>query len=129
MHERVGSEQESRRYRLRRAQRLSGRRAFGAVFDAGLTRRVGPLSVRARPNGLGFHRLGLTVSRRVGTAVRRNRIKRLLREAFRLNQFDLPGPYDLVLVVSPHEPRTVDEYGSMLRRAVAAIDRRAGESG
>lgn len=43
-------------------------------------------------------RLGAVTSRKIGNAVARNRARRLLREAFRLNQDALPSPVDLVLV-------------------------------
>ena len=46
-------------------------------------------------------RLGLSVSRKVGGAVRRNRVKRLLREAFRLNQHRMSTGYDLVAYPRP----------------------------
>ncbi len=100
------------RQRFRRASRLSGKKAFAAVFDAKMRKHAGPLAVLTRPNGLGFHRLGLSVSRKVGKAVVRNRVKRRLREAFRLDRpthadydtrdadGDLVG-YDIVVVVRP----------------------------
>jgi ribonuclease P protein component len=43
-------------------------------------------------------RLGLTVSRKVGSAVRRNRIKRLLREAFRTDRALFPERADVVVI-------------------------------
>ena len=53
------------------------------------------------PNGLEYPRLGLSVSRKVGKAVVRNRWKRLLREAFRLGRQDLPAGIDLIVVARP----------------------------
>ncbi|MDR2502807.1 MAG: ribonuclease P protein component [Deltaproteobacteria bacterium] len=49
-------------------------------------------------SGLETWRLGLSVSRKIGGATRRNRVKRLLREFFRLNQAHLPSGLDMVAV-------------------------------
>ena len=106
------------RLKYTHAHRLSGDKAFQAVFSNKLRKSSGPLAVLALPNGLDHHRLGLTVSRRVGNAVKRHRIKRMLREAFRLNQSKWPGRYDLVVIVYPHEVLTRDEYVEHLARAV-----------
>jgi ribonuclease P protein component len=117
------------RYRFRRSQRLSGRRAFEAVYQANVRKTSGPLVVLARPNTLGHDRLGLSVSRRVGGAVQRNRIKRLLREAFRLMQHDWRDGYDLVIVVRPHEGHTLAEYQRLLFNAVRSLRKRcSGQS-
>lgn len=103
-----------RRYRFGRRARLPNERAFRAVFDAQFSRGIGPLVIYTRPNEVDGPRLGLVVGRRVGTAVRRNRIKRLLREAFRHSQHDFPDDYDVIIVVRPHEPRTREQYQSWM---------------
>ena len=72
------------RLRFPRKQRLSGKAVFNAVFQTGTRAAMGPILVISAPNGLTYHRLGLSVGRRVGNAVTRHRIKRCLREAFRL---------------------------------------------
>lgn len=87
-----------------RAHRLAGEIAFAAVYAAGAKKYRGPLVAYSKPNGLPQYRWGLSVSRRVGNAVRRNRIKRLLRESIRLIQGDFPGGYDIIVVVRPHDP-------------------------
>ena len=46
-------------------------------------------------------RLGVVVSKKVGGSVVRSRVKRLLRETFRLHQFELAQPLELVLVARP----------------------------
>jgi len=57
------------------------------------------MAVHGVENGLPYTRLGLSVSRkRVGRAARRNRVKRILREAFRLNKAAIPTGLDLVVV-------------------------------
>ena len=74
----------------------------GADFDRAYGCRVsasdGHLLVFGCPNGLAHARLGLSVSRKVGGAVVRNRWKRLIREAFRLSRRELPRGIDLVVI-------------------------------
>jgi ribonuclease P protein component len=48
-------------------------------------------------NGQGTTRLGITVSKRVGNSVRRNRVKRLVREFFRLHKDSFPQGCDIVI--------------------------------
>ena len=50
-----------------------------------------------KENGLGITRLGITVSKKIGNAVKRNRVKRLIREFFRLYKAFFPNSYDVVL--------------------------------
>ena len=61
---------------------------------------LGDLIVRYLPNDLGHPRFGLTVSRRVGNAVTRNRVKRYLREAIRKQRKRIPG-LDIVVIAKP----------------------------
>ncbi len=56
------------------------------------------LLVHAAEGELPDTRFGLSVSRKHGNAVRRSRLKRLMREAFRLQQHELPRGLDLVLI-------------------------------
>ncbi len=111
------------RYRFPRRRRLIHVREFEAVYDGRVRKNEGPLVVHAVPNQLAHPRLGLAISRRTGSAVVRNRIKRRLREAFRRLQHDLPQGYDLVVAVRPHTPLGPDEYQEALSRAARALDR------
>lgn len=100
--------------------RLNNPLRFRQLYAEGEVIARGPIKLFAAPNGLNKPRLGISIGRRVGTAPRRNRIKRLLREAFRLMQHDWPGGFDVVIVVRPHEPLPLAEYqralsGGMVR--------------
>lgn len=74
----------------------------------------GPVSLYGLQNRLDYPRLGLSIGKRVGNAVARNRFKRLLRESFRLVQHDLPrwegGRFDYVVSLHPHEELTLTDY-------------------
>jgi ribonuclease P protein component len=110
-----------RSYSFPKSHRLRSRVEFAAVYDARVREARGPLMVYALPNDLGHPRLGLSTSRKVGTAVRRNRIRRLLREAFRHLQHDLPGGYDILIVVRPHEPMRLAEYQRLLSAVIVKL--------
>lgn len=60
---------------------------------------VTPLAaVYCRPNRLGQNRVGLTVSTKVGNAVVRNKVRRRLREIYRLNEHAVARGHDIVIV-------------------------------
>jgi ribonuclease P protein component len=99
--------------------RLGGKIAFAAVYATGAKQSRGPLVMYSRLNSLPYCRWGLSVSRRVGPAVRRNRVKRMLRESIRLLQHEFPQGYDFVIVVRPHDPMSLAEYQSLLTTLVA----------
>ena len=92
--------------------------AFAAVYGAAAKQSRGALAIYLKPNELPHSRWGLSVSRRVGTAVMRNRVKRMLRESIRLLHEELPGGYDCVVVVRPHEPLALAEYQSLVKLLV-----------
>ena len=110
--------------------RLRSGAEFRRVFDKGL-RLSGPLFVLVGlENAQGHDRLGLTVSRRVGGAVSRNRVRRLLREGFRRRRLR-PGPRGFDLVVLAAKALTeksqgeVDrEFADRLRRLERKIEER-----
>ena len=83
---------------LSRAERLSRKRDFERVFRKGKRMDLPYLRVVYAPNELPFRRIGFAVSKKVGKAVVRNRIKRLLREVFRRNKDLFPPGCDLVFI-------------------------------
>ena len=59
------------------------------------------LTLYIAENGLESSRLGISVGKSLGSAVMRNRIKRLLREAFRQNQERIGADFDYLFMISP----------------------------
>jgi ribonuclease P protein component len=90
-------------------------RAFAAKSSAADHRII----VYLVENELRHPRLGLAVSRRVGNAIRRNRIRRCIREAFRLNIRNLPPGYDIICIARPTNAEiSMADYAQSLLRLV-----------
>jgi len=79
--------------------RLTKRREYALVYRQGMAWMGGLVVMKAMRNGLGSTRYGFSVTKKLGKAVQRNRLKRLLREAVRL-QLIRPG-WDIVFIVRP----------------------------
>jgi ribonuclease P protein component len=107
------------------ASRLRHDTEYQAVFDAKVKKSGAGLVVFARPNGLRHPRLGLSVGRGAGGAVERNRIKRLIREAFRTIQPDLPtldnSAYDFIVGARSLRGLTLDSARRTLTDLFAAV--------
>lgn len=105
--------------------RLTRASDFSRVYRTGNRAKGAFLTVVAAENGLEHPRLGLSVGKRVcKRAVRRNRVRRLFREAFRLSQHELPAGMDLILIATlkdlePTLTETRKELVRLARKAAA----------
>jgi ribonuclease P protein component len=104
--------------RFRPHEHLRKPQEFQVVYDRRRSAADGTLIVYARENGFDYSRLGLSVSKKFGGAVQRNRIRRLMREAYRLTKEQFPVGYDLVLIPRPQEEFTLDAFSKALKKLV-----------
>lgn len=74
-------------------------------------------------NRKGVNRLGLTASKKTGTAVSRNRARRIMKEAYRLLEGSLPIGYDYVLVARSRtaEVKTIDVMRALEKAAAKLL--------
>ncbi|MFP3910480.1 MAG: ribonuclease P protein component [Desulfobacteraceae bacterium] len=79
-------------------ERLLDRSDFVNLNRSGTRYHTKHFIVILKKNESGITRLGITAGKRVGNAVRRNRIKRLIREFFRLNKANFPKGFDIAVI-------------------------------
>jgi ribonuclease P protein component len=109
--------------------RLARRNEFARVFRIGARARGAVVLVVVAENGLAHTRLGLSVGRVIWKhAVKRNRVRRVFREAFRLSYRELPRGLDVIMIparpkLDPKLQATCTELVDLVQRAA----RRLGE--
>jgi len=102
---------------LPQSARVRGRKNFDRVFRARCRASDRWMTLYGIRNQIGVSRLGNAVGKRLGNAVHRNRIKRLIREAFRRVRHQLPHGIDWVVVPKPgHEPTV-----TQLQRSICTL--------
>ena len=102
-----------------REENLTKREQYTSVYDGGRTWVSTLLVMKALPNGLASSRYGLSVSKQVGMAVVRNRIKRRLREIIRLTPLK-PG-WDIVFIA--RKPAADASYTELRKTAEGLLSR------
>jgi ribonuclease P protein component len=109
---------------FRKQDRLLSPHDFKRVYDRRCSVSDAGLIIYGCPNELARPRLGMSVSRKFGNAVARNRFKRLCREAFRLTRAELPTGLDLIVIPRSKNEPTLVAIQQSLRTLVSSLARR-----
>jgi ribonuclease P protein component len=111
---------------FRKCEHLRRPAEFRRVYGRKRSASDGLLLIYGCENGLPYLRLGLSVSRKIGKATCRNRLRRLYREAFRLTRKDMPVGLDLVLIPRSSDEPELDALKQSLPRLVRQLARKLG---
>jgi ribonuclease P protein component len=111
-------------HRFRPCEHLKRESDFRLTFDRKRSVSDERLIIYARENNLAYNRLGLSVSRKVGPAVVRNKARRLFREAFRQTKGELPTGLDLILIPRGQKAATLVELMESLRKLIPQAARK-----
>ena len=88
-------------FRFRKKERLTKKSDFQTIIKNGTRYSTKNFVIIIHQNNRDIRRIGVSASKRVGGAVRRNRVKRLLREFFRLHKDLLPDCSDFLFIAKP----------------------------
>ena len=107
---------------LPRSTRIRGRNDFRRIFARKLRVSDRRITLYADRGPAGHARLGIAAGRQLGNAVRRNRIKRLVREAFRRLRHELPAGTDWVIIPRPNSEPTLADLQESIRQLVRRLE-------
>jgi len=113
-----------RDYRFQPHEHLRKSREFRRVYERRRSVSDRWLIVYACESDLPYSRVGLSVSRKVGQATQRNRLRRLYREAFRLTRHEIPTGLDLILIPRGSDEPTLEDLKHSLPRLVRHVARK-----
>ena len=116
-----------KQFGLPKSKRIHRQLDFARIY--GLQQRAGDayLLVFAAPNELNKSRFGVSVSKKHGNAVKRARLKRLLREAFRHVQHELPPGLDVILIPQRNAGAELTDFQSSLVQLAGKLKRQISQ--
>jgi ribonuclease P protein component len=109
-----------------RAFRLMRRAEYDAVYREGRRRSSREFTLFLRPNGLDSSRFGWSIKKALGNAVRRNRIRRRLREIVRLHRQEIAPGWDIV--IHPRSSTATAEFSSLQAELLRLMPARASQT-
>jgi ribonuclease P protein component len=104
---------------LPRACRLVRRAEYDAVYREGRRRTSREFTSFVRPNALGLSRFGWSIKKALGNAVLRNRIRRRLREIFRLHRQEIAPGWDIV--IHPRSSAATADFPALTRELLKLL--------
>lgn len=107
----------------RKEERITSSSRYRVIYRQGVWKSSKNFTSVTYSNTQGIKRLGITVSKKAGNAVKRSRIKRLLREYFRLNKDLFPAGCDVVLMARKNIPPLT--YREICAELTRLIERKA----
>jgi len=114
-------ESEARSLGLPRECRVARRAEYDAVYREGRRRSSREFTIFIRPNGLNLSRFGWSIKKALGTAVRRNRIRRRLREILRLHQQEISPGWDIV--IHPRSSAATADFSALAQELLKLLPR------
>jgi ribonuclease P protein component len=106
---------------LPRECRVARRAEYDAVYREGRRRSSREFTIFVRPNGLERSRFGWSIKKALGSAVRRNRIRRRLREILRLHRQEISPGWDIV--IHPRTSAATADFSALSRELLQLIPR------
>ena len=109
---------------FRRAEKVTNKSRYRIIYEQGVWRSSRFFTMITCGNPNGARRLGITVTKKAGNAVFRNRMKRLIREFFRRNKDLFPAEHDVVVMAKRNLPPLT--YQETCRELTELFNRKTG---
>ncbi len=103
--------------------RIRSNRDFRVVYDKGKSKANKYLVIFFKKNGYDYNRIGFSTTKKLGNSVIRNKVKRLMRESYRINSFKIKEGYDIIFL---SRVRAKDASYKQIESAIMHLVKKAG---